>query len=78
MLFAQSFFVATAFWAWTSEVKDNVDKGYVKAIRINGIETEVRVDIKGARGGLTIWQSSKALGLLIQEPQLLQNISVGP
>jgi hypothetical protein len=28
--------------------QDNVDKGYVKAVQINGIETEVRVDIEGA------------------------------
>jgi hypothetical protein len=38
------------------EVKDNVDKGYIKDVWINSIKAKVQVDIERAlaEGGLTI------------------------
>jgi hypothetical protein len=62
------------------EVKDDVEEGCLKDVWIKGIEIEGEAKVQGSavEADSSISKSSEASRLRIQEPQLLQNISVGP
>jgi hypothetical protein len=81
LLFARSCFVNIAFWAQTSEVKDDVEEGCFN-VRIEAeaeVDTEVKLQGGAVEANSIMSTSSEAAsGLWICKPQLLQNSAVGP